>query len=57
MQNKKLSQIGNDNESLMRKTWTQEKYYPKKDEKAINIKVVLATLFPEKDVYRCLQAF
>jgi hypothetical protein len=49
MQNKKLrngrSQIRNDNESLIRKTQTQEKDYPKKDKKATNVKVIPTTLF------------
>jgi hypothetical protein len=61
MQNKKLkngrSQIGKDNELLVRKTWTQEKLYPEKDEEAINIKVAPATLFPGKDAHRCPQIF
>jgi len=61
MQNRKLrngrSQMGNDNESLTKKTRTQEKLYPEKDEKATNVKVAPATLFPEKDAHRCPQVF
>jgi hypothetical protein len=61
IQNKKLrnrrSQIRNDNKSLSRNTRTQEKLYLKKDEKATNIKVAPATLFPEKDIHRCPQVF
>jgi hypothetical protein len=61
MQSKKLrngrSQIGNDNEPLVRKTWTQEKLHPEKNKEATNIKVAPATLFPEKDVHRCPQVF
>ena len=49
--------MGNDNESLTKKTQTQEKLYPEKDEKATNVKVAPATLFLEKDAHRCPQVF
>jgi hypothetical protein len=50
------NQIRNDNKPPTRKTRTQETLYPKKDE-ATNVKVEPATLFPEKDAYRCPQVF